>query len=126
MGKRKKRPDWVGRQRRNTCNARIWYNEGMTQREQVIQLLQAHRQELAAIYGVRSLALFGSLARNEATEQSDVDLVVEFDRAVGYFGLVALQEHLANLLHRSVDLGTLHSLKPRIRRQVEQDLIHVL
>lgn len=98
----------------------------MTQADQVIRTLQAHRQELAATYGVRSLALFGSFARNEATDQSDVDLLVEFDRAVGYFGLVALQEHLAGLLRRPVDLGTLRSLKPRIRRQVEQDLVYVL
>ena len=64
--------------------------------------------------------------RDEATEQSDVDLLVEFDRAVGYFGLVALQDHLADLLRRPVDLGTLASLKPRIRQHVEQDLVYVL
>jgi predicted nucleotidyltransferase len=98
----------------------------MTQREQVIRTLQSHKSELAVTYGVRSLSLFGSLARDEATDQSDVDLLVEFDRAVGYFGLVALQDHLADLLRRPVDLGTLASLKPRIRRQVEQDLINVL
>ncbi len=98
----------------------------MTSREQVINTLQAHKAELSGTYGVHSLALFGSLARDEATDQSDVDLLVEFDRAVGYFGLVALQDHLADLLRRPVDLGTLASLKPRIRRQVEQDLIHVL
>jgi predicted nucleotidyltransferase len=97
----------------------------MTQREQVIHTLRAHKSELAATYGVRGLALFGSLARDEGTERSDVDLLVEFDRAVGYFGLVALEEYLANLLHRPVDLGTLASLKPRIRRQVEQDLVDV-
>jgi len=98
----------------------------MTARDSVILTLQAHRNELTATYGVRTLALFGSVARNEATDQSDVDLLVEFDRATGYLGLVALQEHLADLLRRPVDLGTLRSLKPRIRRRVEQDLIYVL
>jgi predicted nucleotidyltransferase len=97
----------------------------MNQREQVIHTLQAHSGELAATYGVRSLALFGSYARNEATDQSDVDLLVEFDRAVGYFGLVALQEHLADLLRRPVDLGTFAGLKSRIRQKVEPDLIYV-
>jgi predicted nucleotidyltransferase len=96
----------------------------MTQRDQVIQTLQAHKAELAATYGVRTLALFGSVARNEATDQSDVDMLVEFDRAVGLFGLVALQEHLAGLLRRPVDLGTLRSLKPRLRREVEQELVY--
>ena len=98
----------------------------MTQRNQVIYILQSHRNELTAHYGVRSLALFGSFARSEDTDQSDVDLLVEFDRATGYFGLVELQEYLAGLLRRPVDLGTLHSLKPRIREQVEQHLIYVL
>lgn len=101
-------------------------NVVMTQSDQIIRALQTHKHELAATYGVRSLALFGSFARNEATEQNDIDLLVEFDRATGYFGLVALQEYLAELLHRPVDLGTLHSLKPRIRQQVEQDLVYVL
>jgi predicted nucleotidyltransferase len=98
----------------------------VTQRDQVIRTLQANRSELAVTYGVHSLALFGSLARDEATDQSDVDLLVEFDRAVGYFGLVALQDHLADLLRRPVDLGTLAGLKPRIRQQVERDLVYIL
>jgi predicted nucleotidyltransferase len=98
----------------------------MTQREEVIQTLQAHKAELSTTYGVRTLALFGSVARNEASDQSDVDLLVEFDRAVGLFGLVALQQHLAHLLRRPVDLGTLRGLKPRIRREVEQELVYVL
>jgi predicted nucleotidyltransferase len=98
----------------------------MTPRDQVIRTLQAHKAELAATYGVRSLALFGSLARNEATGHSDVDLLIKFDRTVGYFGLVALQNHLADLLRRPVDLGTLAALKPRLRQQVEQDLVYVL
>jgi predicted nucleotidyltransferase len=72
---------------------------------------------------VCALDLFGLFARNEASEQSDVDLLVEFDRAVGYFGLVDLQEYLAGLLRRRIDLSTLRSLKPRIRKQVEQGLV---
>lgn len=95
-------------------------------RDEVIRILQAHRRDLAETYGVRSLALFGSVARNEADNASDVDLVVEFDRAVGYFGLVALQDYLAELLKKPVDLGTLRSLKPRIRQRVQGELLNVL
>jgi uncharacterized protein len=95
------------------------------QSEQVVQVLQAHRQELAEQFGVQSLTLFGSVARGEATADSDVDLLVEFNRPVGYFGLVALQEFLTQLLSHTVDLGTLRSLKPRIRHQVEKELLGV-
>jgi predicted nucleotidyltransferase len=49
----------------------------MTTGDDVIYTLQAHQNELAAIYGVRTLALFGSVARNEATNQSDVDLLAD-------------------------------------------------
>jgi predicted nucleotidyltransferase len=95
------------------------------QRDDIIQILQAHRRQLNEQFGVRSLDLFGSLVRDEATAGSDIDLLVEFDRPVGYFGLVALQEHLAQLLNQPVDVGTLRSLKPRIRHQVEKELMGV-
>lgn len=89
------------------------------QRQQVVQILQTHRHELTERFGVHSLALFGSVARDEATAASDVDLLVEFARPTGYFGLAALQAYLTQLLDQPVDVGALRSLKPRIRRQVE-------
>jgi uncharacterized protein len=95
------------------------------QRQQVVQLLQTHRHELAERFGVHSLALFGSVVRDEATATSDVDLLVEFARPTGYFGLAALQAYLTHLLDQPVDVGTLRSLKPRIRRPVEAELLHV-
>ncbi|HUH96447.1 MAG TPA: nucleotidyltransferase family protein [Anaerolineales bacterium] len=94
-------------------------------REEVIELLRKQKAELARQYGVRSLALFGSVARDQATSSSDVDLLVEFDRPVGYFGLFALQDHLEELFHCKVDLGTPDSLKPRLREQVLKECIHV-
>lgn len=95
------------------------------QREQILHTLRTHHRHLAEQYGVHSLALFGSVARNEANERSDVDLIVEFARPVGYFGLFALQDYLSQTLGQPVDVGTLPSLKPRLRQQIEQDLIHV-
>jgi uncharacterized protein len=69
--------------------------------------------------------VFGSVARDAATSTSDVDLLVEFDRPVGYFGLFALQDYLENLLGCSVDLGTPESLRPAIRERVLGEAIHV-
>ena len=62
--------------------------------DEVRRTLDRHRQELISRFGVRSLALFGSVVRNEANEDSDIDMLVEFNRPTGYFGLVALQEYL--------------------------------
>jgi len=87
-------------------------------REEVIHILSGRRTELAQKYGVKSLFLFGSASRDETGSASDVDLLVEFDRPVGYFGLFALQDHLESLLGCRVDLGTPKSLRPRIRARV--------
>jgi uncharacterized protein len=91
----------------------------------VIRILRQKNAELTKKFGVKSLSLFGSVARNEATIDSDVDLLVEFNRPVGYFGLFALQEYLEDLLGCSVDLGTPDSLKSYIRERVMGNLIHV-
>jgi predicted nucleotidyltransferase len=94
-------------------------------RDDVLKILAAHQDELRQQFGVESLALFGSVARDEATETSDVDLLVAFARPVGLFGLYALQNYLVQLLGCAVDLGTLDSLKPRMRVRVLAESIHV-
>ena len=86
---------------------------------------QAKNAELARRFGVKALLLFGSVARNEATTASDVDLLVELSRPVGYFGLFALQEYLEKLLNCPVDLGTPTSVKPHIREHVMGEAIRV-
>lgn len=91
----------------------------------VLRILKQKNAELAGQFGVKSLFLFGSVARDEATAASDVDLLVEFSRPVGYFGLFALQEYLETLLGCSVDLGTPNSLKAGIRERVMEEAIHV-
>ena len=91
----------------------------------VVKILKQKNAEMAKQFGVKSLLLFGSVARDEATSISDVDLLVEFNRPVGYFGLFALQDYLEKLLGCPVDLGTPESLKPRIRERVMGELIRV-
>ena len=93
--------------------------------EDVLQTLKQKNTELTKQFGVKSLSLFGSVARNEATQTSDVDLLVEFNRPVVYFGLFALQDYLEKLLGCSVDLGTPNSLKPYIKKRIEGELIRV-
>jgi len=93
--------------------------------EDVLQILKQKNTELTKQFGVESLLMFGSVARNEATQTSDVDLLVEFNRPVGYFGLFALQDYLEKLLGCSVDLGTPNSLKPYIKKRIEGELIRV-
>jgi predicted nucleotidyltransferase len=94
-------------------------------RKDAIDILSAHRQQLHQDFGVRSLALFGSVARDEAGEGSDVDLLVEFDRPTGLFGLIRLQQRLEALLGCKVDVGTAAGLRPRIRERVLHEALRV-
>jgi uncharacterized protein len=94
-------------------------------REQTIRILSKLSVNLAEEYGVKWLSLFGSVCRDEAGPNSDVDLLVEFDRPVGYFGLFALQAYLESVLGCKVDLGTPNSLKPRIRDRVLGECVRV-
>jgi hypothetical protein len=93
--------------------------------EEVSRILNEQRSDLNRRYGVKSLAVFGSVARDQATPTSDIDLLVEFNRSVGLFGLFELQDHLEQLFGCPVDLGTPASLKPRIRARVLSECVVV-
>src|SRR5687768_15877961 len=94
-------------------------------RDELLALLRLHFDELARRFGVRSLSLFGSHARDTAGPESDVDLLVEFEGAPTFDGYMGLIERLEALLGRHVDLATPAALKPRLRPYVERDLIRV-
>lgn len=96
------------------------------QREEVLQILTAHQEEFRKL-GVKSLALFGSVARNEARFDSDVDLLIEFEEGQEpqgweYFGF---NQHFEKLLGREVELADPHRLKPRIRDRVLDQAIPI-
>jgi hypothetical protein len=67
--------------------------------------------------------LFGSMARDEARTDSDIDLLVEFEHPVGLFTFVRLKRYLEKILESSVDLGTPDSLKPYLREPVFREAI---
>ncbi|MBW4473446.1 MAG: nucleotidyltransferase family protein [Stenomitos rutilans HA7619-LM2] len=92
-------------------------------RHEALAILHSHQKTLKS-FGVKSLALFGSVARDDARSDSDVDLLVAFDRPVGLFTFVRLKRYLEEILERSVDLGTPGSLKPYLRESVLRDSIH--
>jgi predicted nucleotidyltransferase len=91
----------------------------------VIRILKRQSKELEENFSVASLSLFGSVARDEASAGSDVDLLVEFSKPVGLFHFIELQQRLEELLECKVDLGTPRSLKPRIKEHVLQEAIRV-
>jgi predicted nucleotidyltransferase len=91
-------------------------------RNQVLEIIAAHREQLQAM-GVKSLDLFGSVARDEAKTDSDVDFLVEFNHPVGLFEFIEVRLYLEDLLGYPVDLGTLEALRENFREPVLEDVI---
>ncbi len=94
-------------------------------REAIIALLNAEAPELCRKYGAKSLSLFGSTARGDDREGSDVDILVTFEGSVTFQCFMGLKLDLEDLFGRRVDLATPETLRPEIRSNVERDLINV-
>lgn len=86
-------------------------------RADALQLVQAHQAELQTL-GVKSINLFGSVARDEATAQNDVDILVELDDSIGFFEFFRIKHYLEDLLQCPVDLGTPDALKEHMRQPI--------
>ena len=94
-------------------------------RDDVLALLREHKETLTQRFGVVELALFGSVARDRAEEESDVDILVRFDgpaTSKRYFGV---QFYIEDLLGRPVDLVTSKALRKELRPFVEREAIDV-
>ena len=97
----------------------------MMDKSQAVKLLKQSKKLLSERFGVTELALFGSTARGEAGDRSDVDILVAFDgpaTSSRYFGV---QFFLEDLLGCSVDLVTEKALRAELRPFIERDAIHV-
>jgi predicted nucleotidyltransferase len=94
-------------------------------RHDVLRILAAHREEFAAM-GVRDLAIFGSVARDEAGADSDVDVLVDYlpGTRLSYFRLFELQERLEELLGAKVDLVTKDGLRHELREDILAEAVH--
>ena len=83
----------------------------------LLHTLSTHRPELEAL-NVASLSVFGSVARGDAGEESDVDILVSFSKPVGLFEFLDVKAYLEDLLGVSVDLVTEDALKPPLREHI--------
>jgi uncharacterized protein len=94
------------------------------QRKQAISILKQYEQPLK-IFGIKYLAIFGSVARDEAHSESDIDILVEFSEPPTFDRYMDLKFYLEDRLGQSVDLVSHKMLKPQIRQTVEKEAIHV-
>ena len=94
-------------------------------RDEILTLLRAHKATLSQRFGVVELALFGSVVRDRAGKDSDVDILVRFDgpaTSKRYFGV---QFYIEDLLGRPVDLVTDKALRAELRPYVEREAVNV-
>ena len=89
------------------------------ERDKILALLKSHKRQLKKS-GVRSISLFGSMARNQARKRSDIDLLVDFERPIGLFESPT-KMYLEKLLGRKVDLVTPEALRKELRETILQE-----
>jgi predicted nucleotidyltransferase len=93
-------------------------------KDEVLRLIRSHKKELDS-FNVKSLALFGSVARDESHVLSDIDILVEFQGKATFDQYMKLKFFLEDTLGCSVDIVTRKALKPRIRDSVEREALRV-
>lgn len=94
------------------------------QLEQALAILDKHHNQIKS-FDVKSLSIFGSVARNEATDNSDIDFVVEFTGTATFDKYMDLKIFLEDTLKMKVDLATWRSIKPQLKASISKDAIRV-
>jgi uncharacterized protein len=94
-------------------------------RHTTLSLLEKHKPYLASQFGVVKLALFGSVARDTATAQSDIDVLVAFDGPATSARFFGVKFYLEDLMGCPVDLVTDKALRPELRPFIEREAVSV-
>ncbi len=97
----------------------------MKQLKHIRNILAAHKEELRTRYHIDTIGIFGSYVRDEADEESDIDLLVEFERPIGFFKFLECEEYLSELLGAPVDLVSKKALKPYIGNHILNEVVTV-
>ena len=94
-------------------------------KDEVLRILAEHRDELRARFSLKSMRLFGSVARGEASTASDVDILVDFHETPSLFTFLRLRGYLQDLLGVTVDLVTETGLCEKVKPHIEREAIDV-
>ena len=90
----------------------------------ILQVLGRVKPVLGEKYGVRAIALFGSCARGDQNEKSDVDVLVDVDSSIG-LDFVDLADAIEDVIGAPTDVVSMRGIKPRYLKSIEKDLIYV-
>ncbi|HEX9667809.1 MAG TPA: nucleotidyltransferase family protein [Thermodesulfobacteriota bacterium] len=97
----------------------------MKRKEEILKILKDELSYLSKTYNVKNLGLFGSYSREEQTPESDIDILVEFEKPIGFFNFIELEDYLTDKLGAKVELVTGDALKPMIRSYVMENIVYV-
>ena len=101
---------------------------GMSCLDEVIMKLKLQYPYLSSEFGVKRIGVFGSIAKQEERKESDIDMVIEFDRPIG-LKFIALAEYMENLFGRKVDILTKDGIRnirvKSVSTDIEKDIIYV-
>ncbi|MFH1612584.1 MAG: nucleotidyltransferase family protein [bacterium] len=93
--------------------------------EDIEKIIQKNKKELKEKYGLKKVGIFGSYVKEKQNENSDVDMLVEIKRPMGFVNFIKLENHLSQILGIKVDLVTKKALKPYIGKQILQEIRYV-
>ncbi|MFO7968405.1 MAG: nucleotidyltransferase family protein [Archaeoglobaceae archaeon] len=96
----------------------------MKSKEVILKTLRKELPYLEEEYNVKSIGIFGSYVRSEQREESDVDILVEFQRPVGFFQFLNLEDYLSERIGLNVDLVTSDALKPLIKPRILKEVVY--
>jgi len=94
-------------------------------RRKIENILRKHKQELKKRFKLKEIGIFGSFVRDEQKKRSDIDILVEFEKPIGLFEFMDLEEYLMKILGAKVDLVSKKALKPRIGKRILQEVVYI-
>ncbi len=92
-------------------------------KEEILNYLKENKEEFSSKYQVNKIGLFGSYIKDEATQDSDIDLIV--DMPSSFKNYYALKNSLENYFEKKVDLGMLNTIRTFVRNQIQKDIVYV-
>ena len=91
--------------------------------DEIKSILKEHNEIFENNYSVKNFLLFGSYAKNQQTSDSDIDLLVNFKQPIDFFAFIELQDYIASLFNKKIDLGTIGSLKEFVKDKILKEAI---
>ena len=91
--------------------------------DEIRKIINSHKDFFEKKYCVKNFILFGSYAKNLQTADSDIDLLVNFSQPIDMFDFIDLQDYLAKIFNKKIDLGTINSLKEFVKKPVLKEAV---